>query len=98
MKIIKPGKKRFKELYTIHICRCVCNKCKAEFEAQEGELGRESGGGYFDFTCPYCHSYHSDYSIAFNIRTEEVEWSKVINYDCIRNTHREIEVKEGGRE
>lgn len=92
MKILKSGNKRYKELYTIHICKCICNKCNAEFEAQEGELGRESGGGYHTFTCPYCHSYHSDYSIKFNVRDEEVEWSEVKNYDCFRNSHREVEV------
>ena len=95
MKILKPGNKRFMDLYTVHICKCTCNVCGAVFEAQEGELGRESCG-YNSFTCPYCNSYHSDYSIKFNIRTEEVPYSKVKNYDCLKNPHREVEVKEGG--
>lgn len=96
MKIIKNGNKRFKELYTVHICLCKCGKCGAEFEAQSGEIGDASCGGYYTFTCPYCKSFHSNYEIQHNIRTEEVEFLQVKHYDCSVNKHREVEVKEGG--
>lgn len=88
MKIIKQGKRIFKELYRVEIYECECMECGAIFEAQYGEIGPPECG-YYSFPCPYCNKYHSNYGIG-KVRDEWLPWSKVIGYGAIETEKKTI--------